>query len=78
MKYRKCDFCKCEIKEGNGFIITKYDLCVPCGLLARRGTCKECKGIGKIQVVDKRATHAQSSCGESRTQYKSIECEQCS
>lgn len=82
MKYRKCDFCGCEIDDEhsnhNGSSCGQYDLCDPCTLLARRGTCKKCKGRGRVQVVDEQATRAQASCGENRTQYKSIECNQCS
>ena len=72
-----CDLCERLIVESNGISFDKYDLCNDCIALVRRAMCTFCLGTGKMQVRDNEATDAQATCGESRTQYKTISCSHC-
>lgn len=91
MRKRFCNFCKNELSNlitqtiggvpqyakgvgwGGG-----YDLCDNCVKVIRRVICRHCLGTGRIRVRDDEATDAQATCGESRTQYKTIICRYCS
>lgn len=78
MKKRHCDLCKSEIfKLSDGACFDKYDLCDKCVKLVRTAICKTCNGTGKKRICDDEATFAQASCGENRTQYKTVPCNNC-
>lgn len=81
----KCDFCKCTIDSDDisisfgivGIGIGRYDACETCTKTIRTAVCKECHGKGTLSVRDAAATNSMASCGENRTQYKTIECNCC-
>ena len=77
MKKRQCDLCDYEISTGQGVSFGSYDLCGPCVTIVRCAVCRKCHGKGAIRVRDDRATSAQATCGENRTQYKNIPCKDC-
>lgn len=54
-----------------------YDLCGNCTTMVRRATCLKCEGSGRIRVRDDDASSAQATCGENRTEYKTIDCDCC-
>lgn len=85
-----CDMC-CDTMKSTFMQVDDIDLCSRCckhvvyqyielqsnagkGL---RSQCSECNGTGKISVRDNEATNAQASCGENRTQYKTVWCDKC-
>lgn len=77
MTHRTCDLCKNEIVNKRGVSFGGYDLCKNCTILVRRATCQQCMGKGTHRVRDDEATSLQATCGESRTQYKTIKCNNC-
>lgn len=77
MKIRKCDLCSLVIKDTKGVSFGTYDLCERCSTNARYATCRKCCGTRKVSEVDREATNAQASCGENRTQYRTITCKNC-
>lgn len=84
-----CDACGKKIElEDIPRLNLDYDICGICiGRLIKkiiktkditlRVDCKKCEGIGKRTIEDDAASMAQASCGENRTQYKTIECNNC-
>ena len=79
MIIRKCNLCESHI-DGNcgiGFDAEnrRYDICDKCLDLIKLYSCPICKGSGKKRVVDHAATVAQATCGENRTQYKTVACD---
>jgi hypothetical protein len=83
-----CDCCgKTLDNDGDRLSFnTGRDLCVFCvgrllkvalGQVVLTADCKACKGTGKRSVRDDDATRAQACCGENRTQYKTVKCEEC-
>ena len=82
-----CDACGKKLDEQKlPLDIIGYDLCRICirkliaqqlELITLRIDCEGCKGEGKLRVTDYDASDAQASCGENRTQYKIIECNNC-
>lgn len=77
MQKRECNFCHTDIEGKDGVSFGPYDLCVECVKLTRRAICLKCHGTGKIRIVDNEATDAQGTCGENRTQYKTVNCGKC-
>jgi len=80
MKINKCDLCDLVIdsdKDNGAVSFGVYDFCGICTKNIRRAVCLKCKGTGKIRIVDDDATDRQATCGENRTQYKTIECDRC-
>lgn len=79
MKTRECDICGENItSEDKGSVsFGVYDLCGNCVAQVRQATCLRCHGTGKFQTYDKEASIAQASCGESRSQYKTVNCDRC-
>lgn len=82
MQIRKCDLCKDIIDgtDGVSFTVTGkgiFDFCDRCVNFVRTGICQNCRGKGTVRVRDDEATNAQSSCGESRTQYRNDVCPRC-
>ena len=77
MKSRKCDLCGIIIDKGFGVSFGVYDLCSECVEAVRRAVCLKCKGTGKMRVRDDDATFAQATCGENRTEYKTVNCDRC-
>lgn len=84
-----CDACGKKIElEDIPRIDLDYDICEICigrlinkvfktQVIVLRIDCKECGGKGKIRIIDEEKTYAEASCGENRTQYKTIECDNC-
>lgn len=84
-----CDACGKKIElEDIVRIDSDYDICEICvGHLIRkvlrsaivilRIDCEGCGGKGKIRIIDEEKIYAEASCGENRTQYKTIECNNC-
>jgi len=82
-----CDGC-CERVEERPVLFKGIDLCTGCitiaveaYLLSRNGKrlmgeCGNCVG-GLTRVVDNERTGAMASCGENRTQYKMVNCDEC-
>jgi len=77
MKTRSCNFCRIKIDNNDGISIQNYDLCRLCTQLVRRAICPKCEGTGKVRRVDHEATYAQATCGENRTQYRTVPCKAC-
>ena len=86
MRIRKCDLCECYVtgnlddtEDGVSFIAGRVtrDLCGNCVIVVRTAICRNCKGTGKIKVTDYEATKAQATCGKSRIEYKTVECQHC-
>lgn len=79
MRTYTCDFCEKDMVGGVSFRMPEWDvdICNDCLPLMRKAVCPQCKGSGKMKVVDLHATNSQASCGENRTQYKKIKCEFC-
>lgn len=77
MKNRVCDLCKSEINLKDGVSFCLYDLCNACIKLVRCAICRKCEGTKKVRVRDQAATDAQATCGENRTEYKTISCVDC-
>ncbi len=83
----RCDSCRKKIPlEDLLELRLDYDLCERCVRSLVDHTlqttllcmdCTKCKGKGKISVRDDDASDAQASCGENRTVYKTIECDNC-
>ena len=74
MKIRKCNLCGYCIQNDDGASFGCYDLCIECVHIVRRVTCRKCKGTGRVSEVDQEASAAQATCGENRTQYKTVDC----
>lgn len=84
-----CDACGKKIElEDIPRINLDYDICEICisyliekiiktKVIILRIDCKKCEGIGKLRVRDDEASDAQACCGENRTVYKIIECDNC-
>ncbi len=83
-----CDGCGQHPEEDQHMIMSGVDLCMDCYehavelyLSSRKrplqSECKACDGIGSLQAIDEAATDAQATCGENRTQYKTVECDNC-
>lgn len=85
-----CDACCSVIKKESVFMeIENLDLCGKCCSYAiqqylqsrkkkeLQSTCSACLGTGKVQEVDEYASSAQASCGENRTQYRTVKCKKC-
>lgn len=67
-------------EDARKFSRTKWEnvSCKRCLKLRKRPVlCEWCYGTGKIREVDYTETHAQATCGESRTQYKTVKCQRC-
>lgn len=85
MKKRYCNLCESGIfelclesaRQQNGVCFGPYDLCDKCVKLVRTAICKTCNGAGNKRVRDDEASFAQASCGENRTQYKTVPCDKC-
>jgi len=82
MKIRKCDLCKCDISNESGASfkivgIGDYDFCDECIKIVRKAVCKKCHGEGTVREVDDEASCAQATCGENRTQYRTVKCKCC-
>lgn len=77
MKSRECDLCDKTIEGNTGVSFGCHDLCNKCIKIVRCAVCKQCHGEGIVSAVDYEATHAQATCGENRTQYKTIACKHC-
>lgn len=76
-----CDFCKTTIEKNENcvsfnipHIKQQYDICEMCLKVIRVAVCKECHGKGTKSVRDEKATNAMATCGENRTQYKTVQC----
>lgn len=77
-----CDLCKNTIDPEVSVELTipnvgLYDFCTDCVKRIRRAICKKCKGTGQYQERDEFATESQASCGENRTQYRTVSCHEC-
>lgn len=81
MKNCVCDLCKKDIEPAKGIEFkintTIYDLCVNCLKIIDKVRCKNCKGTGKIREVDVEASHRVATCGENRTEYRTVTCQKC-
>lgn len=77
MKSRKCDLCSKVIPDNKGVSFGKHDLCDSYIEIVRRAICKKCGGTGKVREVDHAETNAQATCGENRTQYRTVACKKC-
>lgn len=82
MKTCTCDLCKKEIPKNKEISFSidgsgKFDFCERCSNVVRRVVCRRCKGTGKFLEVDRDATNRQATCGESRTEYRSVNCYEC-
>jgi hypothetical protein len=68
-----------EPEKGIDFRIggTIYDFCIDCLNVIDRTRCKNCEGTGKVREVDIEASNAQATCGENRTQYRTVACQEC-
>lgn len=75
MKNRVCDLCKSKINLKDGVSFDLYDLCNACIKLVRCAICRKCEGTTKVRIVDHE--NSEATCGENRTQYKTITCDQC-
>ncbi len=57
--------------------VGQFDLCNVCLKYVRRAMCHACGGRGTVRVRDDHASESQASCGESRSVYKTVRCEEC-
>lgn len=82
-----CDFCEALIDskklgwgEGSSgmLLFGETHACRGCIPTIRQAVCNQCYGKGTISEVDREATSAQATCGESRTQYRKVTCAVCS
>lgn len=83
-----CDACGQQPEEDQHMMMSGVDLCIDCYehavesyLSSRkrplRSDCDVCGGTGTVRVTDEAATAAQATCGENRTQYKTVKCKKC-
>ena len=77
-----CDLCKNTIDPGVSTELTipnvgLYDFCPDCVKRVRRAICLKCKGKGRHQEVDVEASQRGASCGENRTEYRTVACQEC-
>ncbi len=77
MKTRECDLCNHTITKDTGVSFDVYDLCDKCVKVVRRAICRECRGTGKTSEVDHERTNSMATCGENRTQYRTVLCKKC-
>lgn len=81
MKTCTCDLCKNNIKSSTGVCfsvgVISFDFCDSCIKIVRKAVCKKCKGAGNHQEADREATDRQATCGENRTQYRTVTCQEC-
>jgi len=77
-----CDLCKNTIDPESSVELTVpgiglYDFCVDCVKRLRKAICKKCKGKGRHEEADREASNRQATCGENRTQYHTVTCQEC-
>lgn len=87
MKIRECNLCNETIRNpgcgespcyGVAFgSNNEYDLCDVCIKLVRQAVCRRYSGTGRVEISDEASTSDQATCGESRTQYKTVVCLEC-
>jgi len=82
MRTCTCDLCKNTItgSECVSFPIVgegSYDFCKDCVKIVRRAICRKCKGTGIYQERDAEASDRQATCGENRTKYRMVSCQEC-
>ena len=77
---RKCDLCSLGIDEENDNEFVSFgirDLCGKCVSTVRRAICQKCHGTGKFREADREASDRGASCGENRTEYRTVTCHEC-
>ena len=77
-----CDLCKDTLdpQKSVEFTVLRvgvYDFCPECVRRLRRAICSKCKGTGRHREVDVAASQAGASCGENRTEYRTVACQEC-
>ena len=81
MKTCTCDLCKKNIKSKTGVCfpvgVVNFDFCDSCVKIVRRAICLKCEGKGRHQEVDFEASQRGASCGENRTEYRTVACQEC-